>query len=260
MEETKKPTKRKARSVKKDSGKEPIIGAAIGVDMSDPKTAEAVTKLLSKDTGASKSLADLMQQYAKQAADRDAEEKIKTTVKPEPVISGIEDTKVSKKEAEALLEELAARIAAAREKAEDVTKFEVKGLIWEPKDGGKVRTIFIDDKVYVEFPMTEDGSVTAFYPYTTYNEDIGSSAVTFPADWLVKENAQQLAQMGCGATTITAVDDEDCSCDECCGCCIEDDDDSVSLSDLAELAIRELGITEDDIVAVIKNATNEVSK
>ena len=189
-------------------------------------------------------------------AGKDAE-KLKSSVKIKPVIAA-DEVKVDKATAAKLLKALADNLKEVKKSAseDDFDKFPVEGLVWSPKDGCNVRTLFIGDQVYVEFPMTEDGSVTAFYPYTTWNSELKSSAVTFPADWLVAANAKQLAQMGCGATTITAVDDDDDVCDGCC--CSgygEDDEESLTLSELAELAIKELGITEADIVAVIKNAT-----
>lgn len=185
-------------------------------------------------------------------------EKLKSAVKTKPVIAA-DAVKVDKATAGKLLKALARKLKEVKKSAseDDFDKFPVEGLVWSPEDGCNVRTLFVGDQVYVEFPMTEDGSVTAFYPYTTWNSELKSSAVTFPADWLVAANAKQLAQMGCGATTITAVDDDDDDvCDDCC--CSryeEDDEESITLSELAELAIKELGITEADIVAVIKNAT-----
>jgi hypothetical protein len=102
--------------------------------------------------------------------------------------------------------------------------------------------------------MTEDGSVTAFYPYTPYDESMGTSSVTFPADWLVLANAEQLAAMGCGATTITMSEEDDEECSECsCGKCSGEDDDKISLDELADFAISEMDITMDDIEKVIKN-------
>ena len=189
-------------------------------------------------------------------AGKDAE-KLKPSAKTKPVIAA-DDVKIDKTTASKLLKVLSENLKEVKKSAsaDAPDKFPVKGLVWSPGDGCKVRTLFVGDQVYAEFPMTEDGSVTAFYPYTTWNSDLKSSAVTFPADWLVAANAEQLAQMGCGATTITAVDedDEDEVCDGCC-CCSEDgedDEESITLSELAEMAIKELGITEADIVALLK--------
>ena len=191
--------------------------------------------------------------------------------KPKAASAKGKDVKVDKATASRILDELRKKLDSARKskaQEEPAPKFEVKGCIWK-KDGESVRTIFIGDQVYAEFPMTEDGSVTAFYPYTPYDEEMGTSSVTFPADWLVTANAEQLVAMGCGATTITMSEEDDdieCCCDsgeryssgECrgnCTMCDADDDDSISLDELADFAISEMDITMDDIEQVIKNMT-----
>ena len=144
--------------------------------------------------------------------------------------------KVTKADAENLMAHLESEVNKANQEADS---FEVLGMTWKPKKGTAIRTLFIGKQIFVEFPIDGEGKVTAFFPYTPYSEQHGSGAVTFPADWMVKDCSEQLVQMGAGATTMmpdwakeAASDD-----DEEDG----DDDDMISLDDIATEAIRRFG-------------------
>ena len=221
-EKESKPTKKRAA---KKSTKLPTVGVAAalgaGIKPVSDITPEDVTAA-DKKAATHRSLSELIAQYAAEGA-----EARKNYTK-----------NLTKAEAEELLEQLGNLL---KEKQSESDKFEVLGAVWRPKEGKPIRTIFIDDKIFVEFPLDDDGKATAFFPYEPYSEQHGGSVVTFPADWLVLENGEQLIQMGSGAATVVPDYVTDAATAALSSAKQNSGDDCVSIDELADEAIRRFG-------------------
>lgn len=216
-EKEKKPTKKRAA---KKSTALPLVALGVGIRPASDVTPEAVTAA-DKKAATHHSFAELLKQRA--AAGTEA---VKRTSK-----------NLTKAEAEELLEQLGKFL----KKQSESDKFEVLGAVWRPKEGKPIRTIFIEDKIFVEFPLDDDGKATAFFPYEPYNERHGGSVVTFPADWLVLENGDQLIQMGSGAATVVPDYVTDAATEALSSAEQNSSDDCVSIDELADEAIRRFG-------------------